>query len=87
MQSTQGGNRSIRSICGNPRWRGDGDPIWIEGRGNPWERPARTAADARLLRDRTVRLLRRHDQVQKPPPSPIGRIVAPGGNPVRAAHA
>lgn len=55
----QAGNRSIQLICGDPRWLGDSEPIWLEGRGKKSERRSKTAAGARFLRERTARLLRR----------------------------
>jgi hypothetical protein len=51
---------SIDIICGNARWLGDDEPIWIEGKKKRWERPCKTYAQARQLRDDAVRLLQRH---------------------------
>ena len=42
------------------QWYGDGAPQWTEAAGKRWARPCCTAADARELRSRSIRLLRRH---------------------------
>lgn len=48
-------------VVGDLRWRGDGPPRWVEGKGQPWERASRTAAEAAEMRDAGLVRLRRHD--------------------------
>jgi hypothetical protein len=46
-------NAVIESIVSDERWYGDTSPHWIIGAGKRWERPSKTAAEAREQREQT----------------------------------